>query len=83
MTTERAKAELEQIYGILSSEKQQALDVAFKALEREKVGHWVKEKDTLECPLCGAKGESIKDDYCFNYCPVCGARMESEHETDN
>ena len=33
MTRERAKAELEQIYGMLSSEKQQALDVAFKALD--------------------------------------------------
>ena len=30
------------------------------------------------CPFCGAKGEDIKDDYCFKYCPNCGAKMGSE-----
>ena len=34
MTSEQARSELEQIYGILSSDKQQALDVAFAAMER-------------------------------------------------
>ena len=55
MTTERAKAELEQIYGILSSEKQQALDVALKALNEfeliinpkrcKECGHFIRGKD--------------------------------------
>ena len=35
MTEQRAIAEINQIYGMLSPEKQQALDVAIKALEQE------------------------------------------------
>lgn len=38
-------------------------------------GEWVRSGNTLICPICGAKGEDIKDDYCFNYCPNCGADM--------
>ena len=34
MTEQRAIAEINQIYGMLSPEKQQALDVAIKALEQ-------------------------------------------------
>ena len=34
MTSKQAQAELEQIYGMLSSNKQQALDVAFAAMEQ-------------------------------------------------
>ena len=41
-------------------------------------GRWVRSGNTLICPICGAKGEDIKDDYCFNYCPNCGARMKGE-----
>ena len=44
----------------------------------QKSGKWIKKGNTLKCPFCGAKGEDIKDDYCFNYCPNCGAKMESE-----
>ena len=43
-------------------------------------GHWIKKGNTLKCPFCGAKGEDIKDDYCFNYCPNCGAEM-TDNET--
>ena len=35
MTNEQAKAEIMQIYGVLSPSKQQALDMAIKALEQE------------------------------------------------
>lgn len=45
------------------------------ALQEPKTGHWIKKGNTLTCPICGAVGEDIKSDYCFNYCPVCGAKM--------
>lgn len=48
----------------------------------QKSGKWIKKGNTLKCPFCGAKGEDIKDDYCFNYCPNCGAKMESEDKTE-
>lgn len=38
-------------------------------------GKWIRTGNTLKCPFCGATGEDIKDDYCFNYCPNCGAYM--------
>ena len=44
--------------------------------QNKRVGHWIKIGNTLECPFCGAFGEDIKDNYCFNYCPNCGAKME-------
>lgn len=47
---------------------------------KAKTGHWIKKGNTLTCPFCGAKGEDIKDDYCFNYCPNCGARMVEPQE---
>ena len=42
-------------------------------------GEWVRSGNTLICPICGAKGEDIKDDYCFNYCPNCGADMRNQN----
>ena len=45
---------------------------------KAKTGRWIKDGDKLKCPICGAKGENIKDDYCYNFCPVCGARMVDE-----
>lgn len=55
--------------------------MSLEALEQEpKTGHWIKKGNTLTCPICGAVGEDIKSDYCFNYCPNCGAKMESEEE---
>ena len=47
-----------------------------------KTGHWIKKGNTLKCPLCGAKGADIKDDYCFNYCPNCGAKMVKPQESE-
>ena len=93
MTTERAKAELEQIYGILSSEKQQALDKLFEVAEHRKKAYWKKVIDDkgyidgnpctfyhYECSICG----TMNGNFDINkFCPNCGARMESEHETDN
>ena len=47
-------------------------------------GQWIKKGNTLKCPFCGAKGEDIKDDYCFKFCPNCGAKMvEPQERSDN
>lgn len=51
-----------------------------QTIERKK-GKWIKIGNTLKCPICGAKGEDIKDDYCFNFCPNCGAYMREDDET--
>lgn len=56
------------------------MEVLEKQKQEPKTGHWIKNGDTLKCPFCGAKGENIKDDYCFNYCPNCGADMRGEEE---
>lgn len=58
----------------------EALNMAIEALKERPHGEWIKQGNTLICPICGAKGEEIKDDYCFNYCPVCGADMRGEEE---
>ena len=60
-----------------------AIDIGINAIKHlpsvaQKSGKWIKKGNTLKCPFCGAKGEDIKDDYCFNYCPNCGAEMESD-----
>ena len=47
---------------------------------QQKYGMWIKKGNTLKCPFCGAKGEDIKDDYCFNYCPNCGTKMQESEE---
>ena len=63
MTEQRAIAEINQIYGMLSPEKQQALDVAIKALQEpsvpaEQTGHWIYEGGLIaKCSECGAYSE--------------------------
>lgn len=49
---------------------------------KAKTGRWIKKGNTLKCPFCGAKGEDIKDDYCFNYCPNCGSKMVEPQESE-
>ena len=65
MTTQQAKAELMQIYGILSSDKQIALDVAIKALEN--IGH-LKDRP---CSVC----EFSKEDGCCKWTCVFTDRL--------
>lgn len=65
--------------GNLTSTDRREFQQWVEDLEQEpKTGHWIKKGNTLTCPVCGAVGEDIKSDYCFNYCPNCGAKMESE-----
>ena len=45
-------------------------------------GQWIKKGNTLKCPFYGAKGEDIKDDYCFKFCPNCGAEMEESEGSE-
>ena len=80
MTKKEAIKELNTFkIGAKSELGENALDMAIEALEQEpKTGNWIKKGNTLSCPICGAVGEDIKSDYCFNYCPNYGAKMESE-----
>lgn len=68
--------------------KKQALEMGIKALEREKVGHWIDTDEWREtvdgfeqwgyfrkCSKCGYVFKFLEID---NYCPNCGAKMESE-----
>lgn len=43
-------------------------------------GEWIRKGNTLKCPFCGAIGEEIQDDYCFNFCPNCGCAMDKGEE---
>ena len=53
------------------------------SVQPSRKGHWIKKGNTLKCPFCGAKGEDIKDDYCFNFCPNCGADMRGDTDDSN
>lgn len=61
--------------GEIKEKEIEAYNMAIEALQDRPTGRWVRSGNTLICPICGAKGEDIKDDYCFNYCPNCGADM--------
>ena len=62
----------------------EALEMAIKALEQEKTGHWeIIPKDKwdsstaphIKCTRCNCRPFG---DVPFAYCPNCGARMESK-----
>lgn len=85
----------EEAIAILSHDKEQidyphgaygiALDMAIKALQEEKVGHWDKvfvplplsdgTKECYQCSSCGTHWE-----HTSKYCPYCRAIMGSEEE---
>lgn len=55
-----------------------ALEMAIKALQEPKTGHWIRVTDNAghlvwECDKCGWQQR-----LWTNYCPDCGARMESD-----
>lgn len=66
MENKQAIAELKQIYGFLSPDKQLALDVAFKAM-REK-SEWEQDHDILKAYSDGFNNavDTIKDDIINN-----------------
>ena len=81
MTNKEAISNLNQIYGFVSSEIQQSLDLAIKALEERPQGEWnyfAEEmggiRMTGECPNC--KQRRIIDNFCSN----CGADMRGDKE---
>ena len=67
------------IWDQLSCSEINAIELATKALESCKIGHWVNLKDKYEdiiesgCSECDYNGN-----YKFRYCPNCGAKMEVE-----
>ena len=72
---------LYEVFPMTEDDKEQALDLAIKALEDTPTGKWVDTGDMAEywaeeyqCSICGAK------DHWHKYCPNCGARMETENE---
>lgn len=51
-------------------------DMAIKALENNKTGHWIWRSyggiDTCKCSVCGGGSWEME----FDYCAYCGAKME-------
>lgn len=77
MTKKEAISNLNQIYGFVSSDIQQSLDLAIKALEERPQGEWIDQDfDDLKisdyrCNQCGHYQDDIT-----NFCPNCGAKMQ-------
>jgi hypothetical protein len=78
MTNSEAISNLNHIYGIVSSDIQRSLDVAFKALEERPQGEWGKWiVAEIQCPNCFEYFET--DCYStgeLNKCPNCGADLK-------
>jgi len=75
MTNKEAIANLNHIYGIVSSDIQRSLDLAIKALEERQKGEWIEHENHIECDQCRVwflKDHLIRK----NYCPNCGAEMK-------
>ena len=58
-----------------------SLRMAEEALEKQKIGHWVKDEemsimfDIWTCSECGSGGDKH-----FKYCAHCGTKMEENKE---
>lgn len=75
MTNKEAISNLNQIYGFVSSEIQQSLDLAIKALEERPQGDWnYIQAGMCVCPFCGAIPHKLYKNYCAN----CGADMRKD-----
>ena len=60
----------------IEEEDIEALEQGIKALENQKMGHWIKiDMDIYECSECH-KGLAFFEKE--NYCSHCGAKMERE-----
>lgn len=91
MTNEDARAFLQGRIDLIDrcypqiEDYREALDLAIKALEEQKVGKWIhwtddyKDYATCSCCAYGEEGEVLLKDRT-PYCPVCGARMEADDE---
>lgn len=78
MTDKEAISNLNQIYGFVSSEIQQSLDLAIKALEEKPQGEWIDCKDfpyLANCSNCGYQMDTHEERGYFRFCPYCGADM--------
>ena len=67
-------------------ECKESLEMAIKALENQKTGHWEEEEMydgdvAYRCSECGEEFclmEGTPIDNLYNYCPNCGAKMKGE-----
>ena len=79
MTREEAIAYLNGLIREDYKEQTEALNMAIKALEQQKMGHWVKEYIGCIYDVCSECGQKITTGYFeYEYCPNCGAKMEVE-----
>ena len=64
----------------ITSEEEEALQIAIKALEQQKTGRWLPLENGnpywRRCSECDAHRRMI--DYLEHYCPNCGAKMQEE-----
>ena len=95
MTRERAISEVEQIYGMLSPDKQQALDVLINSVKvdmmydlakenagefvQKRTGHWIDHQMYRWIYAKCSECETVHDTQT-NFCPNCGADMRGEQE---
>lgn len=85
MTPEEARRTLDRLYQYVSTEVQQALDVADKAMEKQipmEVGTCVYGVDDVEffCPVCEADLELLD---AHNFCANCGQKLDWRRTTND
>ena len=83
MTNKEAIANLNHIYGIVSSDIQRSLDLAIKALEERPQGEWIYKEFDVESGIshsywCSNCGEP-KSQWCDDFCQRCGADMRGKN----
>ena len=71
MTNKEAISNLNQIYGFVSSEIQQSLDLAIKSLEDRPQGEWKFDGWGTYCSECGHRPKIGGGKFCSE----CGAEM--------
>lgn len=86
MNNKEAIANLNQIYGMVSTDIQRSLDVAFKCMEERPQGKWEHDKLFGECAyvcsFCHTIWTSSKIQN-MHYCPTCGAYMNCEEQENS
>ena len=80
MTGEEARADLMLAQADISYRpKDDSIDMAIEALEKQKTGHWIVHPEGIYAHLvCDKCLSSAPYDCRTNYCPNCGAKMKGE-----
>lgn len=80
MTLEQAKSELMQIYGMLSPDKQRAIDTLVNNSQEPKEGYWIPTYGNVMCSVCGNVKDSRNVGKATHYCEQCGCKMVEPQE---